>query len=304
MGLEQLYNDYNIEIAPKGHKHNREGWLNTACPVCASESNIGYHLGFNVHGSYFTCYHCGGLPITKTIAQLTGSSFTQAQDLIKKYDIKNTKLRRTEAPVTINIKPLKFPTYTEKMGKAHKRYLEERGYNADYLEKEFGLLGTGPLSRLDGIEYKFRILAPIYWNGKLVSFQTRDYTKKHQLRYITCPKAREKIHHKHILYCKSNEPAERGIIVEGIFDVWRFGEFGYSTFGIGYTPQQVRAIKKILKKVVVVFDPDKNAQKRAKELVKELLFAGIDAQNILLDKDPGDLTQKEANSLLKKLKFV
>ncbi len=44
-----------------------------------------------------------------------------------------------------------------------------RNFDPNYLVSEWGLLSTGVLG-----EFKFRILAPVYFKGQLVSYQCRD----------------------------------------------------------------------------------------------------------------------------------
>ena len=307
MSLEQLYIDYGIDIAPESHKHSRDGWINVVCPNCKDVASEGFHLGFNTNNSYFSCYHCGGLPTTKTISSLLNVRYNQAKELVKKYDVQNSKVRRKKSSVKVNVDSFELSSNTETMNKAHRRYLESRGFNAKHLEKEFGLLGTGPFSKLDNTEYKFRIIAPILWDRKIVSFQSRDYTEKQELRYLTCARNRELIHHKYILYGKNPMPytrMKRGIIVEGITDVWRFGSMAYATFGIGYTIEQVNIIRKMFEEVVIIYDEEKRAQVKARKLYIDLLSRGIKVSKIILDSDPGSMSQKKADKLLKLLDFI
>ena len=185
--------------------------------------------------------------------------------------------------------------------------MEKRGFDANYLETKYGLLGTGPVSSLDGINYKFRIVAPIYWFDKQVSFQARDITNRSKLKYITCPKDLELVFHKDILYGNWWQLAhylpqvsnDTGIIVEGITDVWRYGNYAYATFGIKYTPTQVRLIANIFKRVAVMFDNETQAIIQANKLVAELKFRGVDAWTVSIDGDPGSMKQSEADELVK-----
>ena len=140
-----------------------------------------------------------------------------------------------------------------------------------------------------------------YWNGKIVSFQTRDYTEKQAIRYLACPMKREEVHHKHIVYTKPNQSTKIGFAVEGITDVWRFYEHGFATFGIEYTSRQLREIADRYDKVFILFDPETQAQIKAEQLKKDLEFRNIKVMNIILNTDPGDLSQKEADDLTNNL---
>lgn len=297
MNILQLYQDFSIPYASPEQRHYREGWVNTECPFCTGHE--GNHLGWNLDESYFSCWQCGGHKTFTTISKLLKITEQKARQILKQYQINAPKAK--EAKVKIRRKAHRLPSNTEPLLDRHKQYLEKRGFDAAYLEEKYGLLGTGPVSSLNEINYKFRIIAPIYWEGKQVSFQSRDITDRSKLKYITCPKDRELIHHKHILYSSSVLPSYTGIIVEGITDVWRFGDIAYATFGIKYTAIQVRLIAGLFKRVAVVFDDETQAIIQANKLVGELKFRGVDAWTVSIDGDPGSMKQSEADELIKNI---
>ncbi len=302
MGLNDIYRFYNIDVASEDNRHYREGWLNIKCPFCVG--NPGYHLGFNIQDNYYNCHRCGSHSIKKVLSELLSLNYREVNQLLKDYDLKeSTSIPKFKKQSKINIHSFKFPSYITKLKIPQKIYLKERGFNPKLIEKEFDLKATGPISFLDHINYKFRILAPIYWEGSVVSFQGRDYTNKQVKKYLACTKTREKIHHQHIIYCNPNDKNRRGICVEGITDVWRFVHNAFGVFGISYTPEQVRVISKLYDEVFVIFDPESTAQDKAGELGSELSFRGLKVKNIVLNSDPGDLDQKEANYILKQLKL-
>jgi DNA primase len=179
--------------------------------------------------------------------------------------------------------------------------LESRGFDPILLEREWNLLGTGPYSKLDHIDYKHRIIIPFFWDTQQVSFDSRDITGKDAGRYKACPKDRELIPHKEILYGKQSEWKETGICVEGPTDVWRFGTCSFATSGIKYTPKQIRQMAKAFKRIAVVFDDDSQATVQAGKLVAELKFRGVDSFKIAIKGDPGSMSQEEANYLVKQL---
>lgn len=305
MSLSTLYLDFNIEEAPEGHKHQREGWINTACPYCSGDP--GYHLGFNIEQNYFFCWRCGHHHIIETLSSLTHLSKKEARELSRQYRLRKgggVRSKSVDTSVRINKKAFKTPSNITELMKPHRRYLEGRNFDSDYLVEKWEIKGTTPMSFLDGIPYKFRILTPIYWEGKIVSFQTRDYTGKQEKKYLACPREREIIHHKHLLYGNQKSWGEVGLCVEGTFDVWRLGDKAFSTLGIGYTPEQVRLISRIFKKVFIIFDPEKQAHAQAEKLKQELQFRGVKAINYVgIGTDPADLSQDDADHLLKELKL-
>lgn len=296
MNVAQLYQDHSILYADEGHRHYRPGWINTACPFCSG--NPGLHLGYNVDENYFMCWRCGWYPTTKVIAKLTNTNEGAAKTLIKQY---GGRVQRTKEVRPKSIKPFKFPSGITSLSNTHKQYLLRRGFDPDRLESLWGLQSTGPISLLDGIDYKHRIIAPIEWDGTIVSFQGRDATDRHAKKYLACPKERETIHHKEILYGHQAMWSEVGIVCEGITDVWRLGEQSCATFGIKYTPKQLRLLAKLFSRLFIIFDDDPQAIKQAYKLKTDLEFRGVDAQIISIVGDPGGMSQDEANYLTKQL---
>jgi hypothetical protein len=307
MSIERLFNDYHIEIAPEGDKHHRNGWLNIKCPMCNSG---GFHLGFNLERAYFSCYRCGPHFVDVVLVKLLRISSGAARNLITHYSIKNknqsnSSKANSTPQVRVGGKQFKFPSDTIPLGKPHIRYIEKRGFDPVEIEKLWGVLGTSPTSKLDKIPYGYRILLPWTWEGKVVTFQARDYTDKQEQRYMACPEIREIVHHKNILYGHpSLWEKGRGILVEGPLDVWRLGVNACATAGTGYTPQQVRLLTRLFKELYIIFDPEPIAQRVARQLQKELSFRGV--KTYIYDQlktDPGAMKQSEANKLLRELNF-
>lgn len=297
MDILQLYQDFNIYHATEGHRHCRPGWVNTECPFCTG--NAGLHLGASLDGSHFYCWRCGGHSVVDSVGKLLRISWKEAIAIIKQY-----KGAVLTGPITeqtkVNAKVHKYPSYVTPLLKPHKRYLESRGFIPEQLEKEWEIMATGPISLLDRIDYGKRVLIPVNWAQKRVSFQARDVTGKHALRYITCPKEREIIHHKHILYGNQSKWGSTGIVTEGVTDVWRLGGNACCTFGIKYKPQQLLQIAKHFRRVAVVFDDDPQAVVEAKRMVAELreVFS-VDAFRVDISNDPGSMSQEDADHLVK-----
>lgn len=297
MGILELYQDFGIQYQAEGHKHCRPGWVNVPCPFCTG--NPGLHLGAHISSGRFYCWRCGWKPAKKVVSKLFGIDEREAGKLLIKY--KATKGRAQEHQnQRIQLHPHKLPHPCGPLMRSHKRYLTGRGFDPEYLEREWELLGTGPVSYLDKIDYKHRIIAPIFWGGERVSFQSRDVSGQAGLRYISCPQAREKIPHQKILYGKDWD-RKTGICVEGITDVWRFGPSAFATFGIDLTHAQVRWIAKLFKRVFIVFDDDPQAIKQAQLLASELSFRNIETHIKNITGDPGGMSQKEADYLVSQL---
>lgn len=298
MRAEELFHALSIPYVTEGHKHCRPGWINMECPFCAG--NAGYHLGFSLNHEYFHCWRCGGHPIIETISEISGLPRNQVKDLLRQYGGR-TRITEKEEEVIVRTKGFKFPSGTGEMTEQHRRYLSRRGFDPEKLERIWGLKGTGPIADLDNIDYRFRIIAPIFWNGGVASFQGRDITGKSPMKYRACPKNREIYHHKHILYGLQNEWKEVGICVEGITDVWRMGPSAFATFGIEYTIPQCLEMRKHFKRVVVLFDDDPQAVKQATRLAANLKEMNVPARVESIQGDPGGLSQEDANALLREI---
>lgn len=298
MDIVSLYRDYNIYHATEGHKHCRPGWVNVECPFCTG--NPGLHLGATLDGSHFYCWRCGWHPAGLSLSKLLHIPLITVNVVIKQYG--GVSVVDTVAPI-IGEKEHKYPTGVADLQKSHIKYLEKRNFDPDKLVKLWKLQGTGPVAKLDGIDYSRRIMIPIHWEGQQVTFQARDITGKKELglKYLACPKQREAIHHKHMLYGKQEYWGWTGICTEGVTDVWRFGPYSVCTFGIEYKIQQVRMLASNFKRIAVAFDDDPQAIRQAEKLVAELQFRGVDAFRVHIVGDPGAMPQSEADYLVKQI---
>ena len=295
MDILRLYEDYGVDFLTEGHKHCRDGWINTECPHCSG--NPGMHLGWNLEGEYFYCWRCGYHSPVKTISELLDKSSKETYAIIQNYGIVRSYIQKKPK----NKKDFLLPANVTKLKPRHIKYLKMRGFNPDKLIKLYGLKGTGPLSYMQDIDYRFRILIPIYWNGEMVSFDSRDITGLKEDKYKACPIDREIRERKKILYGNQEAWDSTGIVVEGATDVWRLGENACSTSGISYTQEQVKEIAKVFKKVAVVFDDDPQAVKQGKKLVKDLQFRNVDAYQVFIKGDPGDMSNSDAKKLVKSI---
>jgi len=182
------------------------------------------------------------------------------------------------------------------MTQHHRKYLEFRGFDPEKIERVYGLKGTlgiGP--------YKWRIIIPIFFKGELVSYQGRDITDQQELKYKACSKEKEIVHHKHILYALDLVQGDSVMVVEGVFDAWRFGPGCVATFGTGYSKKQARLLTNF-KRVSIIFDPEEAAQKRARELGMAVAVQGIEVEILkLVEVDPADMCQDAADDLKKEI---
>lgn len=320
----KFLDDYRIPYR-QDRRGERQGWVHIECPFCTGQSRFtgGFNIGTQFRGDY-RCWRCDWIKLDKVIASLLRIPTEQAWRIARQY--------RTAAgfpdssfpqPLVPAAKELKWPMGLGPMGPKHRAYLESRGYDPDLLERIWGLKGT---DRMDP-EYRWRIVAPITHKGQVVSYQARDITGSHPLRYRACAQADELIHHKHALYGLDNALALRKgrcVVVEGITGVWRLGPGAVATFGTGWTPQQLYLLAYEFSRIFIFFDPvakkaDQNvgawdgsstvkeepASFAADRLVDGLRAMGVEVEKIWEDtaSDPGEMSDADAMALMKELKL-
>lgn len=295
--ITSFYKTYSIAFKTTGSKHCRPGWVQIPCPFCPG--NTGWHLGYNQKGGYYHCWRCGGHSEAETIKTILGLTWGAAIELTKALQTGKASLSQHYEEIKKAGKCV-LPYGCKPLGHAHKKYLKSRNYKPNQLQKIWGLLGTGPFG-----DYNFRIIAPIYVNGILVSYQGRDISGKSEIKYKACKQEDEVIDHKHCLYGIDNVPNKNVVVVtEGIADVWRLGPGAVATFGIKFKPAQIIELKKF-KRVIALFDSDPQAIEEADKLSEALASFNVEVENIeMADGDPGELSQKEADALMNELMGV
>jgi hypothetical protein len=297
MDIEQLYRDYNVPFVTENHKHSRPGWVNTPCPFCTG--NPGFHLGYSKADNMFVCWRCGGHYVPDTIARLIHVGRNEAFIILRQYGVLTKSA--PEIKRKIKIKAFKYPNNTSALQTNHIKYLLSRDFDPDKIVQDYGILGTSVVAMLDKLNYKHRLIIPFTWNGKIVSFDSRDITGKATNKYQACPADREEVGHKDILYGLQHKWTDVGICVEGPTDVWRMGPNAFAVSGIKYKPAQVRCMAKQFKRIAVLFDDDPQAIVQANKLVADLKFRGVDSFRVDIQGDPGGLSQQEADYLVKQL---
>ena len=277
-------------------KNVSPGWVNVRCPMprCGDRSN---HGGFSPDGNYI-CWKCGKHDLEYVIMALERCEYHEACSRVQDYETDQgylPVLKQKSKAIGLDGK-LEWPTGTLPLQPQHKKYLASRGFDPDHLEARYGLRGTGPAG-----SYAWRIIAPIFYNEQMVSYQGRDITGKASIKYFACKPELELMSHKNLLYNIDNA-GDVGILVEGVFDVWRLGDGAVAAIGTTVTKQQVIMAAERFKKVFLLFDSEKPAQVKAKRMADMLSVLGVEAVNVELGQgDPADLSQEEANNLKKEL---
>ncbi len=290
---EDFLRDYTIPSRKEG-PNTHSGWVQICCPFCGDDN---YHGGLNLSKGYYNCWKCGNHNLVYLIFKLLKCSFKEAKEIAKTY--KGSSLDQKKGLEKDFNKPatFAFPKYFGPIRGAYKRYLEDRNFDPKFLEKKYNLRASGPSGN-----YKFRIIAPIYYERQIVSFQGRDITGNQSARYKACDKEKELIHHKNILYNLDNCRKDTIVVVEGFFDVMRIGDDCAATFGVEWSIEQFIILKERFKRIFIMYDNEKEAQDRAIKLTIGLDAFGKDVEIFKLDRgDPADLSPGDALHLRREL---
>lgn len=289
---EDLCLQYNIDFAQSG-AHYRPGWVNIACPLCTG--NPGHHGGFQISRGYYTCYRCGWHWLPKVIATLLNVELGKAQKIIREYSTGDTLEEYTQET---RADRLSLPPGIKPLGAVHYQYLKSRGFKP-CVARRWKLMATG----IHG-SYSHRIIAPIYLDRMLVSYQGRDITGQSSLRYKACEKKDEVCLHQHTLYGIDDVKSSSVIITEGITDVWRIGPGAVSCFGIEWTTQQARMIAARFKHFAILFDNEEQAGEKAYALYQYLTSRSLRGEILTLPEeisDPAELTDEEVIKIRKEI---
>jgi len=301
--LIEIYDDFNIPYSTHG-RNCKEGWVNTTCPYCDDTSN---HLGGHIMSGVYNCWKCGRHDRAETLSKLLGLPLDEVFKILKKY--RGGSKRRTKDAIRTKPDSLKMPNnLSRQLLKRHAHYLLKRGFDPVQVKREWKIRCAGSKSFLHAkgksINFKNRIIIPIYWKGSVVSYQSRDVTNTSDLRYMACPADLELINHKRIYYSHP-KIGKVGICVEGITDVWRLGANAFAMFGIQFTDAQINAVVRDFKKVFILFDNEPAAQRQAGILQDRLSFRNVDCHNIskMLKNanDPAELKPKRVNKILREI---
>ena len=294
----QLCRDYSIE-----YRILVDGWVNINCPY-HSNGDRGFKGGFNTSGGYYHCWHCGGTGLKKILFDIAGIDYAKADKLLEQYSGYSSAVKKLRKNNNTVNKKIKLPC--SDLNTRCKNYLIKRGYNPDFLESKYKITGAA----LSG-EWAGRLIIPIFYKEKLVSFQGRSlYSKKkckelNILRYKTLSVENSVIDPKNTLYNIDNCNDDYLIVMEGAFDVWKWGDNAVGTLGTSVTDRQ-KLLMLQYKRIILLFDPEKEAQERASKLGKELAALGAGDVSIVdteLGHDPGDMADKEILRIRKALKI-
>ena len=292
--------DYNIDYKESGKNIGRNWYGLKTCIFCGNES---YHMGISKKSKFTSCFVCGeGVSLFGYIKERLKLNNREVYAIINKYSTDHQEYEEIicgdEVVLPSNMK--------RNIPKRAYEYLKVRGFNTFKLRDEYGLRFTKHHSTAekDGLrqDFSFRIMIPVVYNRKLVSWSGRDYTGQAETKYLHQEKSLCTSVPADTIY-NTGSVTDRACIVEGFSDTWKMGNESISGQGIKFTKNQLNQIKDLnLKRVAILLD--ENADEPAKHLADQL-YGTVDDIRIgyLEHGDPGDLSYKDAFELKRKLLY-
>jgi hypothetical protein len=308
MDIVQLLKQFHINPAGPGQRHYRKGWVNLPCPFCSGHP--GNHLGFCVDPksrffNRFVCHRCGGKGTFRALkAILRIEDDWRVSELIQRFGGTTGEWRPQQKPAKRIIREIRLPPNSKKLtsvaGAAS--YLKSRGFDPEEIEEVWGVVATGPNSKVGRVDYSFRLIIPVTLGGKVVTYQSRDWTGKcdPKRKYLACLPEFESVPIKDTLYGLDQSDGMGMVrLMEGVTDVWRWGPGALGIFGMKVTQNQILEIIRRFDQAVLMLDEEGEARKKARQTAAELTCWGLETQRVRLPrgKDPGSMNQEELRRL-------
>ena len=237
--LERL----NIPYWASG-KNVSENSINIQCPFkdCDDPSN---HCGIFKDSLLFHCWKCGRRgSFAFLLVVITGHNFKECQEEIESLGITFQTDILEQAKEILEGEDSKDECSKEEKNVELPKYFEfiTRETESDLLES---YLKRRKVSRETLIEYNVgmcrvgefmnRLIIPVYFEGKLVSFQAADMTGRAELKYKT---AVSKVKNYFFGWDRLPQNPRLVVLVEGILDAWRLENGVLATFGTSLTDRQ------------------------------------------------------------------
>jgi len=274
--------DFRIQYRQKSSR-----WINICCPFKHNHKggDRDYFGGFDLKRGGYNCWSCGGISSVEVIAELLEVSKREARGLLQGYGgYGHSRIYKEKRQ---NAKMMTIPG-TREARERHNDYLLGRGYNPEFLSQKYDLHFT---TVMDGPDWENRIVLPITYNHRVVSFQARDITDNNKFRYRSATPEESLVHYKDIIFGLDDWTGDTCGIVEGAFDVYRMGKGVGTGFGSALTDSQIHKLANSFRKIIFMFDPtDQKAWDKAGKHVAEFRSMGVAAERIRWDGgDPDEL---------------
>ena len=300
MDTIELFEELDIPVHHDS-KNATKGWIMLPCPYpfCHDPSA---HMGVNLQTGLHHCWVCGAKGgMERLLHHLLKISYKEAGDILGRLGLMNRPRVQEEMTPRV-VHSVKFPSScTRGLPRLHEEYIKARGFDPVDIQRQFKIRAcykTGYFS--------YRIVIPVFENEVLMTMTGRDVTGKQKIRYKNYPNDKSLKDTKDCVYnIDSVQHGGKAVILEGPIDVWRIGSGAVSTFGTGYTTEQlIVLLEKEIQEVYVLFD--KGARKLSRELAGKLSSFVPSVEELILEKkdpdDPGEMSPAQAAEIQSLLK--
>jgi DNA primase len=258
MNIKQFLNENGIDYSTGG-KNVSKGWIGVRCPFCDDTSD---HFGIRLKDFRTRCWKCGLHSFPKYLVEVLGLSWREAKETIQDLD---------DAPD----EPVRYPNQgrivlprecTDEFPKIHLKYLKNRGFNPRKLIRKYNLKACYTTGK-----YAYRIIIPIYDNGRLITWTSRDVTGK-QSRYRAASIEESAVDPSEAIYNFDNvKEYHDAFLVEGPTDVWKMGDGSFCFMGVKYSQKRfARIIEKNIRNLFIFYDQDRTGNSNARQIAKLL----------------------------------
>lgn len=287
-------NDRGIVYKKKG-KNIGGDWIGIeTCPYSNCQAG-GYHFAINSKTLAVNCWLCGGHSIKNTLFQWE-KNYNKVNQVFDKYNLDIDKVIFKEEKKIYHSQNYKLPIdFTDKFTEPYKLYLKNRNFDFLELRKKYNILCGGDTGR-----GRYRIIFPVYENGKIVNWIGRTILQDKSIMPYMFEKDENNplVLRKELLYGLDDSNGDTIILVEGIFDALRLGRGAIALLSINFTKTQLVKLKnKKIKNYYLMLDNDNAGINASKKLESYLTFA----QNINYieydSKDPDSLSDSDIKKI-------
>lgn len=306
--IEEYLQDKNIPYDPPGSKNVGRNSVGIACPFCGDHDySGGNHLGIKIDTKQWNCWICGAgrnKGFVSLVVKLENCSYRQAEEILKPYIHSDMSLLQKSivVPLTTSQGYFKLPNEAQDiLLNPHRKYLESRGFDPDYILNKYNIKCVGPISD----RWKLTIIIPVYFHHRIVAWTAADITRKRTNKYINCTIEESLIPINNTIY-NIDRAKNTILVVEGCLDVWNIGDGAIGLYTKHATRQQLKILSEF-DRVFVMLDSDAlqttalNSLTSAEQLATDL--AGFaDTEIIELDYgDPAEMKQDDVKHLRREI---
>lgn len=304
--VKEILDEANIDYKESG-KNVGAYDVNIDCPFCGSDK----HLGIKRHSGQVNCWVCKFSSLTKhpslqtVIISASGLNPPDVYQIIKNNTLSLLDSVITSEPdIIAEIGPdisifqdffnPKQPAWRDKA----LSYLTKRDFGISEIVK-FGLrfCTFG--------KYAYRIIIPVMFKNKLVSFTTRDFMdRNNEPRYKHLNSSQSIVRLNEVLYGWDMFEGKHLRLVEGPTDVWRLAKTSLGVFKSYLSSAQLSLIVGTkLDSMSVLFDPDAygralDAAERLSPFIKKIKIVLLPNDSDVASMSVEDIYREEENTTL------